>query len=46
VVVAGLGAPLGVCIILITLSPLVIVVGYEWIGHRHLAVALARVLAD
>jgi low temperature requirement protein LtrA len=46
VVVATLGASLGVCIILITLSPLVIVVGYETLGHRHAAVALARALSD
>jgi low temperature requirement protein LtrA len=46
VVAARLGAPLGVCMILITLSPLVIVVGYEWVGHRHSAIALAKALAD
>jgi low temperature requirement protein LtrA len=45
VVAAALGAPIGVCLILVTLSPYVVVVGYETLGHRHQAERLAKVLA-
>jgi len=45
VVLAGLGASIGLCLIIITLAPAVTVVGYETIGHRHQAAALARTLA-
>ncbi len=44
VVVAGAGGSIGTWLILITLSPAVVVVGFETIGHRHEAVALARAL--
>jgi low temperature requirement protein LtrA len=43
--VAAVGAPLGVSLVLVTLSPAVVVVGYELLGHRHQAAALARQLA-
>jgi low temperature requirement protein LtrA len=36
------GASLGVTIVITALAPLVIVVGYELAGHRHLAADLAR----
>jgi low temperature requirement protein LtrA len=42
---AAVGAPLGVSLVLVTLSPAVVVVGYELLGHRHQAAALARQLA-
>jgi low temperature requirement protein LtrA len=42
VIVAAAGGSIGTCLILITLSPTVVVVGFETIGHRHEAVALAR----
>ena len=42
---AAAGAPIGVSLIVIALSPAVVVVGYETIGHRHQAAALARQLA-
>jgi low temperature requirement protein LtrA len=45
VVAAAMGAPIGLCLILVTLSPYVVVVGYETLGHRHQAAQLARVLA-
>jgi len=45
VAAAAAGASLGVSIILITLSPYVVVVGYELLGHKHQAAALARRLA-
>ena len=44
VVVAAAGGSIGTCLILITLSPAVVVVGFETVGHRHEAVALARAL--
>jgi low temperature requirement protein LtrA len=44
IALAWAGAPLGLCLIVVTLAPVVIVVGYETIGHRHAAVALERAL--
>ncbi len=45
VTVAALGGSLGICLILVTLSPIVVVVGYETIGHRHEAAVLERALS-
>ena len=45
VLLAYAGASLGLCLLVITASPAVVVVGYETIGHRHQADTLARVLA-
>lgn len=42
--VAG-GASIGTGIVVAALSPLVVVVGYETVGHRHQAAALERALA-
>ena len=42
---AAAGAPLGVSLILVTLSPTVVVVGYELLGHRHQTAALNRQLS-
>ncbi len=44
IVAAAAGASISVCLILVTLAPAVSVVGYETIGHRHAAAALARAL--
>lgn len=41
---AALGVSIGPCLIIVTLSPAVIVVGYETIGHRQAAAALERAL--
>jgi len=38
------GASLGLCLLVITASPAIVVVGYETIGHRHQAEALSRIL--
>jgi low temperature requirement protein LtrA len=38
--VAGVGVP--VCLLVIALAPVVTVVGYETLGHRHMAEALRR----
>jgi low temperature requirement protein LtrA len=39
------GASMGTGIVLTALSPVVIIVGYETVGHRHQAAALERALA-
>ncbi|MEO8262762.1 MAG: low temperature requirement protein A [Pseudolysinimonas sp.] len=44
VMLAVLGAPIGVCLVIVTLSPAVIVVGYETLGHRHQTAVLERIL--
>jgi low temperature requirement protein LtrA len=44
VVLATAGASIGICLLLITAAPAVIVVGYETIGHRHKAAAMERAL--
>ena len=44
VVLAFSGASLGLCLVIVTLSPVVIIVGYETVGHRHEAAAVERVL--
>jgi hypothetical protein len=45
VVLAFLGAPLGLCLVMVTLSPAVVIVGYETLGHRHQAAVLERALS-
>ncbi len=40
------GAPIGVSLILVTISPFVIVLGHEFVGHRRTAAALSRALSD
>ena len=40
------GASMGTGIVLTALSPVVVIVGYETVGHRHQAAALERALAD
>ncbi|MGX5679766.1 low temperature requirement protein A [Schumannella luteola] len=44
VVLALLGASIGVCLVVLTLAPAVTVVGFETIGYRHQARALERAL--
>ena len=39
------GASMGVGIVLTALSPVIVIVGYETVGHRHQAAALDRALA-
>ncbi len=46
VVLAGWGVDIGVCLIVAMLGPVVVVVGYETIGHRHQEVALERMVAS
>jgi low temperature requirement protein LtrA len=42
VVAAWAGVPMTACLLIVTLAPLVSVVGFEVIGHRHMSAALAR----
>jgi low temperature requirement protein LtrA len=42
VVLAAAGVAISVCLIVVALSPVVTVVGYETIGHRHMADTLSR----
>jgi len=44
IVLASMGATLGLCLMIVTLSPAVIVVGYEILGHKHEEAVLERVL--
>jgi len=46
VVAVAAGASFGVGILITAASPFVVVVGYETVGHRHQAAALARALGD
>lgn len=40
--VSASGAPLGVALLIVALSPVAVVVGHEAVGHRHRAAVLAR----
>ena len=42
VVLATAGASMTVCLLVLMLAPVVTVVGYETLGHRHVAAALER----
>jgi low temperature requirement protein LtrA len=45
VLLASVGLPMAVCLVVLMLAPLVTVVGYETVGHRHLSAALNRAFA-
>jgi low temperature requirement protein LtrA len=42
VVLAAAGVSVAICLLVVTLAPAVTVVGYETVGHRHMAAALER----
>jgi low temperature requirement protein LtrA len=42
VLLVSAGVPMAVCLVVLMLAPLVTVVGYETVGHRHLNAALDR----
>ncbi len=42
IVLAAAGVNMQVCLVVLALAPVVTVVGYETIGHRHIAAALER----
>jgi low temperature requirement protein LtrA len=46
VALAAVGAPMAVCLVVLMLAPLVTVVGYETIGHQHMAIAVQRTMAE
>lgn len=46
VALAAVGVPLGWCLLVITLSPFVIVVGYETAGYRHVEADVEREARD
>ncbi|HEY2636021.1 MAG TPA: low temperature requirement protein A [Solirubrobacteraceae bacterium] len=43
VVLAAAGAGVAVCLVVLTLAPAVTIVGYELVGHRHMAAAMERI---
>ena len=43
---AAAGISMANCLLVVTLAPMVTVVGYETLGHRHAADAIARSLAE
>jgi low temperature requirement protein LtrA len=43
VVLAALGAGVGACLLVLMLAPVVTVVGYETLGHRHVEQALSLI---
>jgi low temperature requirement protein LtrA len=45
VLLASAGLPMAVCLVVLMLAPVVTVLGYETVGHRHLDAALTRALA-
>jgi low temperature requirement protein LtrA len=45
VVLAAVGVSMAVCLVVLMFAPLVTVVGFETIGHRHMALAVERALA-
>lgn len=46
VVAAAAGVPVAVCLLIATLAPVVSVVGFELIGHRHARAAVDRAVGD
>jgi hypothetical protein len=45
VMLATIGAPMAVCLVVLMFAPLVPVIGYETLGYRHMAIAVQRTLA-
>jgi low temperature requirement protein LtrA len=43
VVLAGMGVSMSWCLVVLMLAPAVTVVGYETVGHRHLAEAMSGI---
>jgi low temperature requirement protein LtrA len=46
VVLAAAGAGVAMCLVVLMLAPVVTVVGYETVGYRHVAEAMARMRAE
>ena len=43
---AAAGISMANCLLVVTVAPMVTVVGYELLGHRHASEAIARILAE
>ena len=43
VVLAAVGVDMAVCLIVLMAAPVVTVIGYEVLGHQHVAAALERI---
>jgi low temperature requirement protein LtrA len=43
---AAAGLPVPVCLVIVTLAPMVTIVGFELVGHRHAAEAISRSLGE
>jgi hypothetical protein len=37
---------MAICLVVLMLAPLVTVIGYETVGHRHVAIAVQRTVAS
>lgn len=46
VAMAAAGTPMAPCLLVVTAAPMVIVAGFELVGHRHARAIVARRLAD
>jgi low temperature requirement protein LtrA len=46
VMLAATGAPMAICLVVLMFAPLVTVIGYETVGHRHVAIAVQRTVAS
>jgi low temperature requirement protein LtrA len=46
IALAAAGTGVAICLLVLMLAPVVTVVGFELVGHRHLASALARIKTD
>lgn len=46
VALAAAGLPMAVCLLVITAAPIVSIVGFEWVGHRHALEVVSRRLGD
>jgi hypothetical protein len=42
IVLAAAGVSVTACLVVLALGPVVTIVGYETVGHRHIAAALER----
>jgi hypothetical protein len=43
ILLAAAGIDMAVCLVVLMLAPAVTVVGYEFVGHRHMAEAIERI---
>jgi low temperature requirement protein LtrA len=46
VILATMGAPMAVCLVVLMLAPIVTIIGYETVGHRHMVIAVEHTLAS